>query len=364
MRILVLTTDSFGGLGGIAKYNQDLLTALSRSARIREVVVIPRMAVPGAELPARLVLDRSGIDGKAGFIRTVLRQLARPGRFDLVLCGHVHLLPIALPLALRYAAPLILCVYGTEAWNPPSSRIAASFCSRVDGVISISRITADRFSAWAGSKQEWILPNAVDLEALTPGPPDPALLRRYGLEGRTVIATLGRLDATQPLKGFDEVLEVMPRLVVERPNLSYLIMGDGTDRCRLEQKAMSLGLEGRVVFTGKVSETEKVDHYRLARAFVMPSRGEGFGFVFLEALACGVPVVASSMDGGREAVRDGLLGTLVDPRDPDDIVRGIGEALARPKGPVHEDLAHFSVPNFDARAHAFVEDVCVRSKMR
>jgi glycosyltransferase involved in cell wall biosynthesis len=86
------------------------------------------------------------------------------------------------------------------------------------------------------------------------------------------------------------------------------------DRRCLQEKARSLGVHGRVVFAGYVPESEKADHYRLADAYVMPGRGEGFGIVYLEALACGVPVVASEVDGSREAVREGALGILVDPR--------------------------------------------------
>jgi phosphatidylinositol alpha-1,6-mannosyltransferase len=114
------------------------------------------------------------------------------------------------------------------------------------------------------------------------------------------------------------------------PNIAYLIVGDGTDHHRLEEKARSLGVHERVVFAGYIPEREKADHYRLADAYVMPGRGEGFGIVYLEALACGVPVVASKLDGSREAVRDGALGILVDPNDAEGIKRGILEALARP----------------------------------
>ena len=79
------------------------------------------------------------------------------------------------------------------------------------------------------------------------------------------------------------------------------------------------GLSDRVVFAGFIPEAEKADHYRLADAYVMPGRGEGFGFVFLEAMACGIPVVGSRLDGSREALRQGDLGILVDPDRPDDI---------------------------------------------
>jgi glycosyltransferase involved in cell wall biosynthesis len=96
----------------------------------------------------------------------------------------------------------------------------------------------------------------------------------------------------------------------------------------------------------------------LADAFLLPSQGEGFGFVLLEAMACGVPVVASALDGGREAVREGQLGILVDPRDRTSVVRGIREALARPRA-VPAGLEYFSFDRFRERVDGFI-DVMLR----
>jgi glycosyltransferase involved in cell wall biosynthesis len=164
--------------------------------------------------------------------------------------------------------------------------------------------------------------------------------------------TLARLSAAEQYKGLDEVIELMPALLILKPNLKYMIVGDGDDRCRLEAKAQSLGLGDKVVFTGMVSEADKADFFRLADAFVMPGTGEGFGFVFLEAMACGIPVVGSLKDGSREALRDGMLGELVDPGDPLSIQQGILNALERVRE-VPAGLDHFAWPAFSARvAHA------------
>jgi phosphatidyl-myo-inositol dimannoside synthase len=76
-----------------------------------------------------------------------------------------------------------------------------------------------------------------------------------------------------------------------------IIVGDGDDRSRLEEKLKSLGLSRQIIFAGKIPEHEKVSHYCLADAYVMPSHGEGFGIVFLEALACGVPVIGARWTG-------------------------------------------------------------------
>ena len=114
-----------------------------------------------------------------------------------------------------------------------------------------------------------------------------------------------------------------------------------------------LGLQAHVVFTGYVPEADKCDYYNLASAFVMPSRGEGFGIVLLEAMACGVPVVGSLQDGSREALREGALGILTDPDDVNHVRSSIIGALRRPKG-VPEGLEYFSYANFELRVHQIV----------
>src|SRR5690606_32260562 len=109
-----------------------------------------------------------------------------------------------------------------------------------------------------------------------------------------------------------------------------------------------------VVFSGWIPEAEKVAHHRLADVFVLPGRKEGFGIVFLEAAACGVPVVASVLDGSGEAMLDGALGELVDPRDLDSVSAGILRALARPKR-VPPELASLASDSFVERVHQLVD---------
>lgn len=124
----------------------------------------------------------------------------------------------------------------------------------------------------------------------------------------------------------------------------------------LKQKRKHFGMAGHVAFTGMVEESAKADFFRLADTFVMPGRGEGFGFVFLEALACGVPVVGSKLDGSREALRDGRLGELVDPADPLSIRQGILSSLAKPKG-IPEGLNYFAWPAFSQRVATAVRSL-------
>lgn len=351
--VLNLATDAFGGHGGIALYGRDFLSATCSDPATDRVVAIPRFVQNSMEpLPSKLRFDTSGLNGKFRYAAAVARTLLSGERFDMVVCGHVNLLPIAVPVAAFLHAPLVLLIYGVDAWQPTQGRLANLLTRRADAVISISEITLQRFRAWSRVAEEKcaILPNAIHLDEYGTGPRNPALVARYGLQNRKVVMMLGRLVSTERYKGVDEVLDVMPRLIERVPNLTYLIVGDGSDRPRLEAKAAALGLSRHVVFTGLVPEAEKADHYRLADAFVMPSGGEGFGFVFLEAMACGIPAVGSRTDGSREALREGSLGRLVDPANAAELEDAILKAVREPKR-VPEGIEYFSFENFERRCH-------------
>jgi len=360
VRIFALVPEAHGGHGGIAKYDRDFLEAMATCPRVDEIVVLPRLLRedPGP-LPHKLTYVVGGVGGKGRYVLTAMREMLLPGGAELVLCGHLNLLPVALIAAKRFRAPLAVVLYGIDAWTPPPSRAARSALPRVDDVVSISTTTLGRFRSWGVTPRaaEHILPNAFDPRAFAPGPKPKDLEQRYGLLGKTVLMTFGRMEAAERYKGFDEMMELLPRLQRENreKRVVYLAVGDGNDRPRLEERARRLGLANDVVFTGRISEAEKAAHYRLADAYVMPSYGEGFGFVFLEAMACGIPVVASRADGSREAVRDGMLGLLVDPKNPDEIAAAVTKALAMPRGVVPFGLSYFEWPEFEKRVHTFVD---------
>ncbi len=355
-RILALVADAFGGHGGIAKFNRDLLGALSGMPGCGGLTAFPRlMPDPPGPLPAGLTFNLSGLGGKFHYGWALLRHVLANRHYDLIVCGHINLVPLACLLSKLIRAPWLLIVHGIDAWQPTHSWTTNRLIGAANRVISVSDVTRQRLIAWSGlpSERFALLPNSVDLATFAPRPKRADLVRKYGVEGKTVIMTMGRLAGKERYKGFDEVLEVMPDLLKEEPLSAYLIVGDGDDKERLEEKAARLGLTDRVIFAGFISEEDKVDCYALADAYVMPSRGEGFGIVLLEAMACGVPTVASKLDGSREALIDGRLGALVDPGNREEICAATVAALRRPKmRPA--GLEHFSYENFTRRARELI----------
>jgi glycosyltransferase involved in cell wall biosynthesis len=359
LRTVAVLSDAFGGHGGIALYNRDMLSAVASIPRMDRIVAVPRLITREMQpIPAQIEYRREAANGKLRFLRTAANVFVRERTFDLALCCHINLLPVAYLLKLRFRCPLVLFIYGIDAWDR-QSWLKRRLLRSVDRIVSISEVTRGKFMSWAPVPEHRvaILPNAIHLEWYGTGPKSADLVRRYRLNEKLVLMTLGRLISTERYKGFDEVLEVMPSLIEQFSNLVYLIVGDGSDRRRLEGKARDLGIAEHVRFAGLIPEHEKADHYRLADAFVMPSRGEGFGFVLLEAVACGIPTVASALDGGREALANGELGILVDPRALDDVKTGILQALRQSHRRPPVGLERFAVPNFDARLRSILGDV-------
>lgn len=356
MRLLALLTDAYGGYGGISVYNRDVLNALCENPNIDEVVAFARH-MPGTPepIPAKLQYNSKGISGLRSFISQVVRGLLQKGSYSAVFCGHINLIPLAWICAKRYRCPLILQIHGIDAWQPTGRKLTDYLVGKVDIVCSVSGYTRDKFLSWARVEPDRVnlMHNAVNLSAFGVAPKSTELVERYSLSNKRVLMTFGRLVSKQRAKGFDEVLDLMPELLQTDPDLVYMIAGDGDYRSDLEQKVSQLGLENSVRFTGMVAEHEKADIYRLADLYVMPSRGEGFGFVFLEAMACGVPVIASAVDGSSDAVRGGKLGPLVHPDDKQSLKSEIFRGLKKPKQ-IPEGLDYFSFSNFKSRWNTLV----------
>jgi asparagine synthase (glutamine-hydrolysing) len=357
IRVLALATDAFGAKGGIAKFNRDLFRAICSHPLCGRLVAVPRLAPATTDQTPPKLEYRTGADGsKVKYLVEVLRIAALRRRFDVVVCCHINLLPVAWLASVLSRAPLFLVIHGIDAWKPTRNPVTNTLARRIMAFAAVSGVTRDRFLRWTGLPADSgrVLPNSVDLDAFYPAARSAALVERHALAGKRVIMTMARLSAAERYKGIDEVIELMPALLRDEPDLAYLVVGDGDDRARLEAKVRELGLQQHVIFAGYVAEAEKRDYYNVADAFVMPGRGEGFGIVYIEALACGLPTVGSKADGSVDALKNGELGILVDPDDADDVKRGILLALHRPRS-VSPALEEFTYPAFQRRVHRIID---------
>ena len=307
--------------GGIQRYGQALLRATGEAfprAAIRVLSLNDGRTDPDGRMHVNGAGPRTKRLHKARFVIASLRE-ALSTRPSLIVCGHIHLMPLVWPLARLAGSRTVMVAYGTEAWNPsPWLRRAAR---RAHLVLSISQFTASRMIEWG------LPPDGV---SVVPNPVDGELLRRVGARGPRRgprLLTVARLDGSDRHKGVERVIKVLPQLLERERELRYLVVGSGDDLPRLRALASELDLDDVVEFRQDVTDDMLPGVYSEADLFVLPSTGEGFGFAFIEALVCGTPVLAGNRDGSREPLLDGRLGRLVDPLDDAALTRGVLEGL-------------------------------------
>jgi phosphatidylinositol alpha-1,6-mannosyltransferase len=359
VKILALMPDPYRGFGGIAQYNRDLLDALIASSRVERIVSLTRH-YPDPEsgyAPPPPKLEQHFLPGNPIRYAIIALEQAVRLRPDAVLCGHMNLVFVAAAIKLIMRSRLLMEAYGIECWDRLRG-LRGWGIEKVDLVIAISRYTRERLIGWSGLDPDRVrlVPNAVHLAKYSMAPKPDYLVSRYGLERKLVLLTVGRLPGNERYKGQDRIISLIPNLRARFSNLVYLIVGDGADRKRLEALVSRLGVEEYVVFAGRIPESEKIDHYNLADAFAMPSDSEGFGFVFLEAAACGLPVLGGSTDGSRDALVDGRLGVMVDPDSPEELLGGLEEILTRSKK-VPDCLQPFGFARFEAQIEQLIASV-------
>jgi len=160
-----------------------------------------------------------------------------------------------------------------------------------------------------------LIANGVDTGTFFPRPKRPDLLARYRLDGAFVFVSVCRLLEK---KGVDNALRAFATIAHRLPGARFLVVGAGPFRGALEAIVEEHGMTERVAFAGEVADEDLADHYCLGDVFVMPNHAlpngdtEGFGLVFLEANACGIPVLAGRDGGSTDAVQDGVNGLVVD----------------------------------------------------
>ena len=264
------------------------------------------------------------------------RMKQKLNSFDLVIAGHARLLsPIrrVLETARGESPKCWAWAHGTEVWGYLGA-ILAQDLNWADKVITVSEFTASQVTEWVEPDRLCTVPNMVDTSLFTPGN-DGSQVKR------DEILIVGRLSARSRYKGHDmlmQALQILERKYSLKACLS--VVGDGDGRPRLEAMASQFRLDHRVEFRGRIGTEELIEAYRRCAVFAMPSRvdthprkvwtGEGFGIVYLEAAACGRPVIASTEGGAPEAIIPGKTGFLVDPRSPEAIADALAILLADP----------------------------------
>jgi phosphatidylinositol alpha-1,6-mannosyltransferase len=254
--------------------------------------------------------------------------IVRRERIDAVHIGHLYLGPVGVALKRVFGTPYVLYLHGGEMADYMRGRAVRSV---VRGIVRGARLIVvnstytRRWYEASGARHPHTetLTIGVDLDRFRPDLDARQLRAKYGLDGAKVILTVGRLVER---KGHDVVIRALRHVRERVGSVRYLIVGDGPEENRLRMLAGDVGCAEDVIFAGHVSGAELPLLYAASDVFVMPSRAlarrdgvEGFGIAFLEAAACGKPVIGGRSGGIADAVVDGVTGILVDPSSVEEI---------------------------------------------
>jgi phosphatidyl-myo-inositol dimannoside synthase len=342
-RTLLVTNDFPPRRGGIQSYLEAFVEQLVAAGSHRLTVYAPKWkgaaafdAAAGYEVvrhPTTLMLPEPSVASR-------MTDLIAHHDIETVWFGAAAPLALLAPLARRAGAARVLAsTHGHEVgWSMlPLARTALRrIGDTTDTVTFVSRYTRGRFASAFGPRAALEhLPPGVDAERFVPDGAARADLRsRYGLGERPVVVCLSRLV---PRKGQDMLIRALPGIRRQIPDAALVIVGNGPHRETLQRLAHRHGVEAHVLFTGGVPGEELPAHHAMADVFAMPCRTrgggldvEGLGIVYLEASACGVPVVAGRSGGAPETVRDGETGVVVDGTDVAAITAAITGLLADP----------------------------------
>jgi glycosyltransferase involved in cell wall biosynthesis len=250
-------------------------------------------------------------------------------RPNLIISTHPNFIIVAYWLKKCFKIPYWTVTHGVEAWNITNPLLKRAL-QEADLILSVSNYTRERLLKEQNldSDRIVILPNTFDPEQFKIAPKPNYLLEKYHLlPDQPIILTVARLAALERYKGYDQIIQVFPKIKTVIPDIHYILVGKGADRTRLKKLIIDLNLEDNITLTGFIADEELNNYYNLCDVFAMPSKKEGFGIVYLEALACGKPVLGGNQDGAIDALCNGELGALVDPDNLDEITETLIEIL-------------------------------------
>ena len=338
-KIILFTLQTFSTTGGIQKMTRTLAYSLFNIAKSENwdfklfSVYDSRYDLMDRYLPAE---NYTGFSNRR--IKLIRKTINAAAKSDTVILSHINFSLIGITIKLLNPKCRVwLIAHGIEVWRPVNFVKRAFLKKYCDKILCVSKFTKDQMIKWhhADPEQCIVLNNAVDPFIKLPETFEKPeyLLNRYGLKpSNQVVFTLTRLASSEQYKGYEQAIKAVSLLKYAFPNIKYILSGqyDAVEEIRIRHLINMYEAEEQVILTGFLNETELTDHFLLSDLFVLPSKKEGFGIVFVEALACGLPVICGNEDGSIDAIKNGELGTAINVGDLDQLEKTIGDALKTP----------------------------------
>lgn len=297
-KILFVYQYAFSKTGGIQTYNVNFIRALEK-IKNNNNVYIELLSIYDNEKDIDTCLVKKSLQKKT--YKAFFEILRRPNFFDVFILGHVNLAPLG--LIIKFLSPktkIIFCTHGIEIWTKLS--FSKEWIMNRSLILTVSLFSKEILKEFNSKlKDIAVIPNCVNIETKF-GATNPYSSGKFNL------LTVTRLDNTEKLKGVDSVIEAISHLVTKIPELSYTIIGKGDDIERLKILSEELKVSQYINFLGFVKDLDA--YYQYCDTFILASKKEGFGIVYLEAMKYKKPIIASNYGGPLDVIVDGKTGFL------------------------------------------------------
>ncbi len=339
MKILCMLPDIVGSRGGIQRHLYDVIETLSEEhlvTYISKCSVEDEVTHSASENVKEIHLGRIPFFQNVLFVWNAFWQMLR-NKPDCCVVGHIHYCPFVHRFCRYFNIPYIVFAYGVECWSFLGEKYKRGL-QGAERIVTISNFTARKLEQEYGlsSDRISIIPCAVSPDRIPMDVKNRSLRSTLGIPDQALILlSVGRVDSRESFHPYDVLLRILPEIRQRLGEVHYVHVGTGSDLERLKEHTLN---NLHVHFTGFVSDAELPAYYNMADVFVYPSKLEGFGIVFLEALLSGTPIVTGKYDGSAEIVAHVPFGVSADPDDERDVVEGIISVLEQKRDGQYDAL--------------------------
>ena len=347
---------AFGGVSKVARTSLSALQAGNATIRLGRVISLLDSEV-SPSFSAISSLTRTCSGSRVQFIRETFSQIRSKPK--LIIYDHLDLAKSQTLLPHACQAPYAIWIHGIEVWKPLSRRKTAALRG-ASGLFFNSHFTKSRFEEFHGRDYpSTVVPltSGIKKDTVQPAPMEPR---------QPWILTVGRIEPGRP-KGHEEILEAMPAIVESVPNVEWHIVGKGAALESLAERVADSPFREKIHLHGFLDADELEKLFSRCRVFAMPSRGEGFGIVYLEAMSAGCIPIASTSDAAEEVIGDS--GFCINIEQPNELVDRIvsvltesEERFADRSAQAHERSKSFCQERFDERFLAAVSESCISNE--
>lgn len=341
MKILIPVLHYYPVIGGLETWTQNVAERLSDKAEI--FVVTGRVKEqPKEEIKSNVKIFRTSFYSLANlsysslfyifttlpfiFLRSL--KIIRRSKIDLLFCQGFLSSLLGYLLSCLTKVPFMVTVQRLENknWQRKIVYNRAKVCIAASMAIQ-------KYFQEIGCKNIEVIPNGIDINRLKSQGSRLKAREKLKLGDEFVIMTIARLEKVKGLEYLIKAIHILKTSSLQRPAFSpqLFIIGDGSERRNLENLVQELRLGDKVQFLGQLPNSEVPEYLAAADCFCLPSLKEGFGIAILEAMAAGLPVIATDVGGIPEIIEDGVNGILVKPKEPKEIVQAIIKIYSQPE---------------------------------